>query len=57
MSNVKKLGFVGTVAAGLTTALLGLASPAAHADYGHNQWITEMGHSAVSSHVDTGVSH
>ena len=48
-----KFGFTAMIAGGLATAVLGLASPA-HADYGHNQWVNEMGGASTSApHVNT----
>lgn len=50
---MKKFGFTAIIVSGLTTAVLGLASPA-NADYGHNQWVNGMGGTSVNApHVDT----
>jgi hypothetical protein len=53
---MKNLGLAGIIVSGLAAAVLGLASPA-NADYGHNQWINDMGSSVSVPHVDTSAHH
>lgn len=53
---MKNFGIAAIIASGLTAAVLGLASPA-QADYGHNQWINDMGSSVSVPHVDNSVHH
>ena len=51
---MKKFGFASIIASGLAAAVLGLAAPA-QADFGHHDWVNQMGPSVTVPQVDTGV--
>lgn len=49
---MKKFGFTGVIIGGLAAAVLGLAAPA-QADYGHHDWVGNMGTSVYVPHANT----
>ncbi|MCV7254772.1 hypothetical protein HZU40_25225 [Mycolicibacterium fluoranthenivorans] len=51
---MKKFGFASVIAAGMATAVLGLAGPA-QADVAHNDWVHQNGQNATAPQVDTTV--
>lgn len=53
-TEMKKFGFASVIAAGMATAVLGLAGPA-QADVAHNDWVHQNGQNATAPQVDTTV--
>ena len=49
---MKKFGFTGIIVSGLAAAVLGLAAPA-QADYGHHDWVGNMGSSVYVPQVNS----